>query len=250
MARRLFVRGIAILSLVIIAAGCAEYVLNLRTKRKAEALLRDARTLEIGKSTEEDVQRIVARYGGESGLVGSGYCDPSAKPHSVYVANSGLNWLGRTSRLLRPFGNRHWSVEVAFLMNHERLCAVVYHVRAFRSDGVWEIAVRADYQERSESPVYTQPPYQVSARIFKNFLDFTTSFTTDATEVQRQHALDFDLTCLTRWQGCRAPCELMRSAWLDYQENARKQGLEMRHDELDDSRCTKLAESQSRANPW
>ena len=42
----------------------------------------------------------------------------------------------------------------------------------------------------------------------------------------------------------------MRSAWLDYQENARKQGLEMRHDELDDSRCTKLAESQSRANPW
>ena len=89
-------------------------------------------------------------------------------------------------------------------MNHERLCAVVYHVRAFRSDGVWEIAVRADYQERSESPVYTQPPYQVSARIFKNFLDFTTSFTTDATEVQRQHALDFDLTCLTRWQGCRA----------------------------------------------
>ena len=117
MARRRFVRGIAILSLVIIAAGCAEYVLNLRTKRKAEALLRDARTLEIGKSTEEDVQRIVARYGGESGLVGSGYYDPSAKPHSVYVANSGLNWLGRTSRLLRPFGNRHWSVEVAFLMN-------------------------------------------------------------------------------------------------------------------------------------
>ena len=36
MARRLFVRGIAILSLVIIAAGCAEYVLNLRTKKEKQ----------------------------------------------------------------------------------------------------------------------------------------------------------------------------------------------------------------------
>jgi hypothetical protein len=56
--------------------------------------------------------------------------------------------------------------------------------------------------------------------------DFTAQVYPEGTQDHRQHACDFDLTCLAQFGGCRGICELMPSAWVDYQKEAQKKGWE------------------------
>jgi hypothetical protein len=124
--------------------------------------------------------------------------------------------------------------------DHDRVCAVLYFLRALRSDRVREVSVHVYDQQNLLTPPYSQPPYEVSARLYKDSLDFTTKVTVDATSEQRQHALDFDLSCLSHVGGCQQPCELMPSVWFDYQRRARAEGLAVPPDELGDPRCKRL----------
>ncbi len=71
---RYLLLSFATLLMIALSAYCSAYIANARTEKTAEALLRDARSLAIGESTEDDVRRLVALYGGESGGVASGLC--------------------------------------------------------------------------------------------------------------------------------------------------------------------------------
>lgn len=235
--RRYLVWAALIFSLFVVIAGSAVYFANLRAERRAEALLRAAHTLEIGKSTEQDVQQIVNRHGGGKWGTVSGLCSSASAGQSAVVDSGGLNWLGLKNAAFRPFGNRYWSVETVFLTSKGRVCAVLYFVRGLRADGNYEVSVRVYYQQDLSTPAYTQPPYYVFTRIYKNALDFSVAFTTEATEIQRQHALDFDLSCLSRFGGCREGCEIMPSAWLDVKGDAKENGWTIPADELADTKC-------------
>jgi hypothetical protein len=79
--------------------------------------------------------------------------------------------------------------------------------------------------------------YDVSAGSIRNIRSFNTRITTDATPYEARRAFNFDLSCLTRFGGCRAGCEVMPSAWLDYQEKAKEKGEAVPADELADPRC-------------
>jgi hypothetical protein len=209
--------------------------------KRAEALLHDVGTLEIGRATVQDVQRVVKMYGGEPWGVASGFCKSADTGSVITVTNKHLNWSAMKNRILRPFGNRFWSVEVVFLSSEGRLCAVLYLLRALRSEGLWEISVKVYRQQEIPSPDYRLlVPSRYSARVFKNFLDFKTEMTPSAPARQHQHSTDFALSWLMRLWGCREPCELLPTAWRDYQTAAEKEGLTPHTDELNDPRCGKV----------
>jgi hypothetical protein len=226
--------------MLIVSAEVVLCVANLRAERKAASLLRDLRKVQIGESTEIDVQHILGSYGLQQWGVTSGFCKSADAGYAAVVRNDALDRLGLRSSALRPFGNRAWSAEAVVLTDHDRVCAVLYFLRALRSDGVREVSVHVYDQQNLSNPFYRQPPYDVSARVYKDSLDFTTRLTIDSTNDQRQHALDFDLSCLSRVGGCRQPCELMPSVWLDYQRRARAEGLALPPDEFSDPRCKRV----------
>ena len=235
-----------ILCLALVALGvCLVYVINLRTERRAEALLSDARALELGKSTDADVQGILARYGESEGHA-SGFCDPLHETsRMVDISDSYLNLMGGKDRALRPFGNRFWHVSVFFVTNRGYLCALLYRLRAALPDGRREVAVDVSYVESSSHLAYAGEPYAISNYIFKNDLWTRITITPEASEEQREHAFDFDLSCFTGHAGCRAGCEIVPAAWIDYQKNAYLNGMAIGPEEfLGDHKCKKAAESQ------
>ncbi|MGB8837614.1 MAG: hypothetical protein WCC67_12760, partial [Candidatus Acidiferrales bacterium] len=71
------------------------------------------------------------------------------------------------------------------------------------------------------------------------FHDLSASVTTLGGPKDHQRAFDFDLSCLSRLGGCRGVCELMPSAWIDYQKKAQEKGLDLPADELADPYCQK-----------
>jgi len=225
--------------LAMLAAGCAISAVNLHKERTAEALLRDTSSLKVGESPEKDVQRVVARYHGYS-TPSTGLCGPD-KPYSASVSNPDLNWLGGMSPSLRPFGNRYWMVDISFGIAGGRLCAVVYYIRALRADGEYEVLVKVS-DEVFPSPLYSPPPYQISAQTFKNFLRFNVYLTTAATPDERQRALGFDLSCLTRHNGCSSGCEIVPEAWIDLQKNAHPEGQALPVEEINNPKCKQLTD--------
>jgi hypothetical protein len=226
--------------LILIALGtCLVYVVNLRTERRAQALLNDARTLELGKSTEADVRRILTRYGESEGHA-SGFCDPLHETsHMVDISNPYLNLMGGETRALRPFGNRFWHVSVFFVTSHGYVCAVLYRVQAALPHGVREVAIDLRYIDAN----HAGEPYGVSNYIYKDLLWTRITVTPQATEEQRNHAFDFDLSCLTGHVGCQAGCEITPSAWIDYQSNAYASGTPIGPEELiEDHKCKKATD--------
>ncbi|MGH9735642.1 MAG: hypothetical protein ACRD8A_13760 [Candidatus Acidiferrales bacterium] len=230
--------------LILIGLGaCLVYVVNLRTERRAEALLRDVRALQPGKSTEADAQRILARYGESEGHA-SGFCDPLHETsHMVDISNSYLNLIGGKARILRPFGNQFWHVSVFLVTNRGYVCAVLYRVRAALPHGVREVAVDVHYVESSSSAAGEQ--YALSNYIYKDLLWTRITVTTEATEEERKHAFDFDLSCLAGHVGCQAGCEITPSSWIDYQTNTYTSGTPVWPKEfLHDHRCKKAIETR------
>jgi len=220
----------------------ALYSANLSTERRADALLSDVRSLRTNVSSEKDALAILHRYGPEEPSVASGFCVSTTAGRSVILGNDTLNWLGRKSRVLRPFGNRVWSVEVTVLTENGRVCSVLYSVQALRSDGNWQVVVHAYDQADSSSRMYRPSPYETSARVYKSMFELRAQLTLRATAEQRERALGFALSCLARFGGCQQPCELLPSAWLDYQGEAHQNGWEVPPEEIS-GRCKSLPSS-------
>jgi hypothetical protein len=242
---RLLSLGVISCLVLIALAVCLVYVMNWRTERTAEAFLSDARALELGKSTDADVQRILARYG-ESGGHASGFCDPLHETsRMVDVSNSYLNLMGGKDRALRPFGNRFWHVSVFFVTSRGYVCAVLYRLIAALPDGSREVAVDVSYVESSSHSAYAGEPHVVSNYIYKDLLWTRITVTPEASEEQREHAFDFDLSCFTGHVGCRAGCEIVPATWIDYQRNAYLNGTAIGPEEfLADHKCKKITERQ------
>ena len=222
------------LAVSLLTAECLIFIINLRAERRAAALFQEVRSLRVGESTDADVKEIVDRYGGEAGLLPSGFCQSPDNSHSVEIRSEGLNWLGEKAAWLRPFGNRVWSISVTIVMSRGRVCWVSSWVRAY--------AWKAPQEVEAESNLVLGHPgdqsYSVSVGVQRDISSIRVEvFPTWATAEQTLHASDFDLSCLARFGGCHAPCELLPSAWLDYQAEAREKGWSLPPDEMNDARC-------------
>ena len=219
-------------ALAFLAAECTAFVMNLKAERRAMALFQDVRSLRVGESTDEEAQQIVHHYGGEAGLQPSGFCQSPDNSHSVEIRNEGLNWLGEKAAWLRPFGNRLWSISVTMVMSHGRVCWVSSWVRAY----AWKAPEEIEGESNSVLAYPGEQAYRVSAGDQRNIRLISVQVSTAATAEQMRHASDFDLSCLAGC-GCRATCELLPSAWFDYQTEAREKGWSLPPEEANDPRC-------------
>ncbi len=228
------IKTVAFLGLILVICLGTEFTLNLRAERRARSALDEIRALAVGVSTETEVQNVVDRNGGEGTATTSGHCGPDAKSHSVMVASRPLDWLGAESPALRLFGDRAWAMDAFLVTSNGMLCFKSYDVRALRSRySVISASASTEQGFRNAVP----PPYvvYVGSRRMIDFIRVET--TTDATEEQRQRAFDFDLSCLLRFGGCRARCELMPHAWTDYLAGAKENGWDMPAGELANQKC-------------
>jgi len=253
MAARVSIWGATILLVLLIGALVwgvwGTFVGNSHAQEQAQALLRDVRALRIGESTEEDVRRIIQRHGGEaSGYLFAG-CPNGDRKHALSILSGGLK--GHTGSvtlfrtvLLQLSGYPLWRVDANFTMDHGQLCSVHYHLSTSPVRGALSSSLNlfANYHTRFSIP--DDSPYYVSVKHVENSTEYWVKVTSDATDEQKQRAFDFDLSCLGRSGGCLSGCEVMPSAWLDYQEKARAQGLPLPEDEKNNPNCKTLPISQ------
>jgi hypothetical protein len=112
-----------VLGLVTCVGLVLTYFANLRATEAAKSVLEEVSKLQVGKSTETDVQLLVNENGGENGGEITGVCGPNGRSHSFAVKSVALDWMGSKSVVLRPFGNRVWTVNVFLVTDDDqRLC--------------------------------------------------------------------------------------------------------------------------------
>ena len=214
-----------------------QYVANLRAVHKADSLLQEVRALDLDRSTAGDVERIVDNFG-EIEISFPGYCDHVDSVRSTRVSSPVLNRIGRKMPALRWFGNSAWEAQAHFAMDQGRPCFIQYEISANPSPLTGTSFVlnsTGSYARR-----YTQGDdfsYGVGLRNLHYFHDLTAADRAPGEVEEHQHTFDFDLSCLSRFGGCRGVCELMPSAWLDYQKEATEKGWDVPVDELANPRC-------------
>jgi hypothetical protein len=212
-------------------------VLQFRAARRAETLLDEVRSLRIGESGIVDVRKIVERYQGVGDESSTPFCDQRDFSYHVMVANYFLNDLGTRYPGLR-FALRPRGVLAIFMVKEGKLCYLQYSVGTFPGNIPWELSMRATIssQAKGKAGQVESSPYRTRYRS-GNVWIFDVEASSEATSEQLQHALDFDLSCLSRFGGCGGACEVMPSAWRDYKERAREEGIPLPPYELDDPRC-------------
>lgn len=224
-----------------LAALSGVYTVNFYTLRQAESLIRDVQTVDLNRSTVEDVQRILARLGRAVNHSEARLCSSDDDEYFARVSSPTLNWLGERSSKLRPFGNRVWTVTADVVVDHGHACAIRIYVFAFREGEA--VSANVSYHLDFSSLEFKPDSDATSFRTYKGDDWLTAELTTHATNQQIKHAFDFDLGCFRRFGGCRSACELLPSVWTDYQIKARQHGWALPADEQADDRCAKISNS-------
>lgn len=225
--------GSMAITLVVSGTGFASWVSACRARERAENLLAAVQALDTAKVTEPEVESIVQRYGGTAGATISDWSCPSAhETHSVLVRSSFSMWVGHKLPMLQFMGNRAWGVQASFLFDDKGLCYFDYSVIAAMPDGFDLIQATSTY--RRLPGIFNYDVHPAPPRYPSGLMAVATS---GATAEQKGNALDFDLSCLTSFGGCKAGCELMPMAWLDYQDEARKAHFTLPAEDVNDPRC-------------
>jgi hypothetical protein len=219
--------------IAIVAAECMVFGIQFDNRRKAELLLKNVRTIYVGRSTESDVRNVIGSIGGNTIPAQS---SASTLSYNVWIANGFLNQLGMKFPVLRRFGLEPWGVTAAFQIEQGKVRSFDYSLGLMRINQWKElrVGISAPAANPDVSRVSYFPRYSTG-----KFIEFTTIIYPDATQAERQRAFDLDLSCLTRFGGCSHPCELIPSAWTDYLNRAHDEDLRLPDDELSDSRCVK-----------
>jgi hypothetical protein len=224
---------------VIILAECLVFAIQFRNRSKAEMLLKEIQKIHVGESTAADVNRITQGYIDAGVLSSSSMCASADSSSSIRISSDALNDLGTKFPKLRLVGLRPWGVVATFLLDRGKVCYFEYSLGTVpRSDRnemhLTVVSVPSMSSDNQAKYEFYSARYSVARGYIHNF---TTQLYPEATADQRRRAFDFDLSCLTKLQGCKNPCEVMPSAWIDYQKDAKEKDGEGPADELADFRC-------------
>ena len=200
--------------------------------------MNDVRSLRLEESTAADIVSIVEKYhGGENGGSDS-RCAPYDSSYFVRVANDSINSIGLRFPFLR-FAFKPQGVVAVFILNRGRLRCMSYTVGSYPPHDWKELMVEA--QALPEVQGISWPlsrPFDVEY-VGGNVWHFRTNLKPGARPEELRLAFDFDLSCLGRFGGCVAACELMPAAWTEYEKKAEERGSEIPRHELNDKRCLK-----------
>lgn len=197
-------RWIAVpLTLVVIAAALVLNAVFIETT--ARSILKDVYALKVGESPAADVKALAERH---QGAVSEYQCDSEKCRVSLQVYNTWLHRLG-----LEP------AARFQAVVHAKNGKADYISVELWRDTRAFPTSPSAGITEE-----YLPPPVLYAARasywfptpVGKPYL--RVALTKDATPVQRQHAYDYSLRCLTKiGRGCDLPCDYLPVAWRDWE---------------------------------
>ncbi len=235
-----FIYGVAILVLICALLISAIWLTDVHTKRRAESLLGDVGALQVGISTMRQVEPILRGYPGAE-VSGSWPCRSADRFYSVRVANDTVNWIGRRlplgrGQLVRPYG----AVAVV-LLSRGTVCYVQYYAGTILPGFDQELDVSTTVLAAADASRLREADYMVDAGILQGRYHMIKVYVASgASGEAREHAFTYNFSCWTSLRGCHAPCEMMPSAWLDYQKEARANGWSLPAEDVNDPRCPKL----------
>lgn len=239
-----FVQGLTAIVLFCVLVLVATRVASVYTRSRQKLLLNKIASLHVGTSRIQDVQAITQRFPTEAGARSSA-CPSADHSYSFRVANDTLNRLAMRLPELRFLGVRPAGVVAVVLLRDGVVCFVSFDVATMLQDGNREVEATTSVESVRDTYFLRDHQYHVlmnSIRGYIHTLDVRIS--PSVNDERRAHAFDYDLSCLGSFRGCRAPCELMPSAWLDYQKEARANGWDVPPEDASDPHCTKLADAR------
>jgi hypothetical protein len=235
---RIALRLLLVVTVLAVSAACLVLVLEIRGHSQSRRLLSDAQSLRVGESTASDIQGFVLRHGGFK--ADSEFCGTA---DSCYIVQTGptvtLNRLFLSSdRFQRWLGVRPWGVNATFQITQSRLSGLL----------VESIAYTAENDEQLDSRLHIETPGGPGATPY--FAHYTVSrghihifevwITPQANPLERARGFDFDLSCQIAYSGCGNVCQLMPSAWVDYQREPFGKDSPIPAEEVNDPRCNKF----------
>jgi hypothetical protein len=231
-------------------ALCFNYVLQLRLERHAEALLNDVRSLRLEVSTAAEVRSMVEKYHGSASAGGRDAfgCDVWDASYSIRIVNDALDSVGLRYPFLR-FAVKPQGVEATFMVNQGRLHCMWYRFASFPPHDWKQLVVEVQANSAAPGILWaSSKPFVVEYPSGKTWFFFV-NLKPDATEEELRLAFDFNLSCMRRFGGCGAACELMPTAWQEYLKKAQERSLTIPRHELDDGRCVNRVGTDTTSTP-
>jgi len=209
---------------VVLLSQLSLFVAYFRTRQKAESLLASLRKAEVGTTTSEEMQPLLAAYEAEK-IPPSGGCASGEVAYGILVSNHTIDYLGTTHPFLLNVGVRPLSATAVLSFAGGRLCDFSYSTAALllrrqyplRITGqgaaqLIEINAQTTVQRASGGENYQVRSFQTLLRGFRQSgvdLGVRVVVTPDATPSEFEKALTFDLSCFTSLRGCRTLSQLM-----------------------------------------
>jgi len=225
------VRKIAVaLLLVFLCAEGSVLSINYWNRRKSERLLQDIRALKIGQSTRSEIDPTLERYHVEKSSAYATSCAGAGGSLAVRISNETLIRVQTAFPWLRALTGRAWRASATFLFRQNRLCYLIYEIDYWpKNDQDVELSPQLVLAPSSDDLFVTIGDRQNHRYgiigVHQNTLHrLSVTIAPVATEIERSHAFDFDLSCLTSFRPCRTVGQFMPAVWHDYVVKLRSQG--------------------------
>jgi hypothetical protein len=220
------------------------YGINLASRRNEEAVLRKVATLRIGTTTLQDCQPILDAY---APIVKSPVVT-GTQTEQLYVISVFNHLLNRAvgHPLLWSLGLRPSAATVKLRFNDEKLTYLNYTVNT--------ISTRRAHGNTAEVAATVQFKDEISHSNLNYYVGYgghPSSFVPGAVEFgvgsivtpraaneERNAALDFDLSCISSFRGCRAPCQLLPAVWKEVKRRSLNRELDLPQEVLEDIECS------------
>jgi hypothetical protein len=232
---------IGIVVLLFVCTQILVFAINKRGQLQAQALLAQISTLEIGRSSPDDVLRVVKQFPFETGTSSSSDCPSADVSYSIIVGSNAVNRASLTFPFIRRIGVKPWSVVAMLQVAKGRLCRYEY---SFATDNP-EMPDQLITATASDSPFPCRVDvtgeklcYEVLKLRTRIGPRLSASVFQGATVQEHHRAFDFDLSCLTMFAGCQELCQMMPSVWKDHMA----EGYAPEKD-VDDPRCIAVAKN-------
>lgn len=219
--------------------------------RKATRLLREAATLQPGKTTTDQVKNLLERYHGEEYDAHSYYSHQGgnaiyASPDPCLGENLSYAFYESSPRLLwrvihavpglQFIGLHPWYVSLA--IHHKEGLVTCYSQRvSFIRRDSQEVEATADLTLRNPQSLVEQMPYEAETFISRNRYHHTrVEVLREASREERDRAFQMNLSCVVSLHGCVLPCEIIPLGWLDSLHERQNHGFEL-PEGASDPRC-------------
>jgi len=200
----------AIILLFLIYA--CEYAVERHRRNVAERLIREIRRLEVGATTESEVNRLLDRFGEHLSVQKATSSSNPNESSALLGFSTPYLIIAREPRTLP--GRRPWLINALLVVKDQRLSEVYISFLIKRSDGVFLDSV-IDLGERDltsgersyfvSEPHVTGPPSEA----------LKVHLGQQATNTERSRGFDINFSCLTALRECRHVCDVMPDAWQD-----------------------------------